>query len=86
MLLLESLIIFSVDSAMRYIMVKVRGTCMYELMNILIYHNLPKKQVKPMNGSVADHLLFCNHLASYDDFSILTYEDKKFLLKLKESL
>ena len=39
-----------------------------------------------MNGSVADHLLFCNHLASYDDFSILTYEDKKFLLKLKESL
>ena len=47
---------------------------------------LTKKQVKPKNSSVADHLLFCNHSASYDDFSILTRENKKFLLELKESL
>ena len=45
-----------------------------------------KKQVKPENCSVAYHLLFCNHSASYDDFSILTRENKTFLLELKESL
>ena len=56
-----------------------------ELVNILVYHHL-QKQVKPKNSSVADHLLFCNHLASYDDFSILTRENKEFLLELKESL
>ena len=43
---------------------------------------LTKKQVKPKNSSVADHLLFCNHSASYDDFSILTRENKMFLLEL----
>ena len=30
---------------------------------------LTEKQVKPKNSSVADHLLFCNHSASYDDFN-----------------
>ena len=47
---------------------------------------LTKKQVKSKNSSVADHLLLCNHSASYDDFSNLTQENKKFLLELKESL
>ena len=47
---------------------------------------LTKKQVKPKNSSAADHLLLCNHSAYYDDFSILTRENKKFLLELKESL
>ena len=47
---------------------------------------LTKKQVKPRNSSIADHLLFCNHSASYDDVSILKRENKKFLLQLKESL
>ena len=47
---------------------------------------LTRKQVKPKNSSVANHLLLCNHSSSYDDFSILTRENKKFLLKLKESL
>ena len=28
--------------------------------------------------SFTDHLLFCNYLASYDDFSILTRENKVF--------
>ena len=40
---------------------------------------LTKKRVKPKNSSVADHLLFCNR-STYDDFSILTCENKKFLL------
>ena len=45
-----------------------------------------KKQVKPKSSCLADDLIFCNHSASYDDFSILTRENKKFLLELKESL
>ena len=38
------------------------------------------------NSSVAKHLLFCNHSASFEDFSILTRENKKVLLDSKESL
>ena len=45
-----------------------------------------KKQVKPKDSYAADHLLFCNHSASCDDFTILTRENKKFLLELKECL
>ena len=41
---------------------------------------------KPENSFVADHLLLCNHSASYGNFSILTHENKMFLLELKESL
>ena len=47
---------------------------------------LTRKQVKPKNSSVADHLLLCNHSASYDDFSVLTRENKKFSLELKASV
>ena len=31
-------------------------------------------------------LIFCNHSASYDNFDILTHENKKFLLELNEGL
>ena len=48
--------------------------------------SLIRKQVKPKNSSVANHLLLCNHSASYDDFSILMRQNKTFLLELKESL
>ena len=37
-----------------------------------------KKQVKPKSRSVTDWLLFCNHLASYDNFSFVTREKKCF--------
>ena len=47
---------------------------------------LSKKQVKPKNSSVGDHLLFFNHSTSYDGFSILNRENKKILVELKESL
>ena len=36
---------------------------------------LTRKQVKPKKTAVADHLLCCNHSASYDDFSILMCEN-----------
>ena len=47
---------------------------------------LTKKHVKPKSSSVADHLLLYNHSTSYDDFSILTLENKMFLLEFKKSL
>ena len=53
---------------------------------------LTKKQVKRLNSSVADHLLrslslvFCNHSASYDDYSILTRENKNYYMRYKPSL
>ena len=47
---------------------------------------LPKKQVKPKKMSVADHLPFRNHPASYDNFRNLTRENKRILLELNESL
>ena len=47
---------------------------------------LTKKQFKPKNSYVAEHLLLWNYSASYDDFSILTRGNKKFLLELKENL
>ena len=50
-----------------------------------VNYTITRKQVKPKNSSVADHLLRCNHSASYDEFSILTCESKKFLLEFKES-
>ena len=57
---------------------------MLELVKIFVYYHLPEN--KPKKSSVADHLLLCNHSASYDDFSILTRDNSKFLLELKESL
>ena len=42
---------------------------------------LTKKQIKPKNNSVTDHLLFSNNTASYIDFIILMRENKKLLLK-----
>ena len=43
---------------------------------------LTKENVKPKNSSVADHY----YSASYDNLSILTYENKRFLLELKQNL
>ena len=66
------------------------GECVRQL-NVTIGEHigispLTKKQIKPKNSSVANHLLLCNQSASYDGFSILTRENKHFLLELKEDL
>ena len=58
---------------------------MIELVNILAYHHLPKSKLTLRKSSIADNLLFFNHSASYDRFNILTRENTKFLLELKES-
>ena len=46
---------------------------------------LIKKQVKPKNCSVTDHLLFCNYSVSYDNYSILKCENV-FIRTEKEPL
>ena len=48
---------------------------------------LPGKKVKPSNNcSICDHLLHSNFLPSFDNFSVLAHENKKYLLEIKESL
>ena len=39
-----------------------------------------------LSTSVRDHMLFCDHVISYDNFSILGCESNHYLLELKESL
>ena len=68
MLLLVLFISFSMDSKMSPNMVNAK---IGEYIGI---SPLTKKQVKPKNNFVADHLLFCNHSESHDDFSIVTRE------------
>ena len=45
-----------------------------------------KRVVNPKKSAINDHMLYKNHDASYDDFSILTRENNKFKLRIKESL
>ena len=47
---------------------------------------LTRKKVKPKGSAVSDHLLLCNHSPYFENLSVLTKENKKFLLELKESL
>ena len=47
---------------------------------------LTRKKVKPKGSAVSNHLLLYNHSSSFENFSVLTKENKKFLLELKESL
>ena len=47
---------------------------------------LTGKKVKPSNNSaICDHLLHSNFLPSFDNFSVLAHENKKYLLEIKES-
>ena len=48
--------------------------------------SLTKRIVKPKGSAASDHLLLCNHSPSFENFGVLTKENKKFLLELKESL
>ena len=48
---------------------------------------LTGKKVKPSdNSAICDHLLYCNFLPSFDNFSVLDHENKKYLLEIKETL
>ena len=43
-------------------------------------------QSQSKTTAVFEHLAFCNHRPSLDDFSILASAGSKFILELKESL
>ena len=45
-----------------------------------------KKSKARKTTTVKDHMLFCNHIVSLDDFKILTSSNSEFHLKIKESL
>ena len=47
---------------------------------------LTGKKFKPNNSAICDNLLHCNFLPSFDNFSALAHENKKYLLEIKESL
>ena len=48
---------------------------------------LTNKRVQPRkDSSVCHHLLNCNYSATFEDFSVLCHEHKKYFLELKESL
>ena len=47
---------------------------------------LSRNKVKAKGIAVSDHLLLCNHSACFENFSVLTKENKMFVLELKENL
>ena len=48
---------------------------------------LTKNKVKHKGSAFSDHLLHCIHSPSFENFSVLiTKENKKFLLGLKDSI
>ena len=48
---------------------------------------LTEKKVKLSNNSaICDHLLHCSFLTSFDNFSVLAHEHKKYLMEIKEGL
>ena len=66
-----------------------RGIFYYFFVRRFIYRCVTSywKKVKPSNNSaIYDHLLHCNFLPSFDNFSVLAHENKKYLLEIKESL
>ena len=65
--------------------------CLVLCINFSVEHigisPLTFKKVKPsVESSIRDHLLFCSHDPSFDDFTILAQGTNKFLLEIKGSL
>ena len=46
---------------------------------------LTKKKVKPKGKAVSNHLLLNNHSPCFESFSVLTKENRNFVLEFKES-
>ena len=45
-----------------------------------------KKSKSKKPAAVKDHMLFCDHIVSFDDYNILATSDSDFHVKVKESL
>ena len=45
------------------------------------------RKVKPLKESaILDHVLNCNNMPSFDEFTILAYGHDKYILEIKDSL
>ena len=66
------------------------GECVRHLNVRIVEHiqisPLTQKKVKPKGSTVSNHLLLCKYSQSFKSFSVLTKENSKFALELKESL
>ena len=51
-----------------------------------ISHLTGKTTKSNLSTAVKDHMLFCNHVVSFDDFSVLASGRCNFHLEIKESL
>ena len=47
---------------------------------------LTSKKKPSKESAIRDHLLICNNVPSFDEFSILAHGNNKFVLEIKESL
>ena len=45
-----------------------------------------KKVIPSDNSAICDHLLHCNFLLCFDNFSVSVHENNRYLLEIKESL
>ena len=54
--------------------------------HIDVSHLTGKMDKSSNNSAICDYLLHCNFLPSFDNFSVLAHENKKYLLEIKESL
>ena len=80
---------FSVNYAMNPI--TENGECIRHLAvrsgeRIGITHLTNKRVQSRKNSAVCHYLLNCNYSPTFEDFSVLCHENKKYLLELKESL
>ena len=56
--------------------------------NIILNNILFKETIKKLTiiKAIRDHLLNCNNIPSFEEFTILTNENNTFVLEIKESL
>ena len=45
-----------------------------------------KKTKSPKESAICNHILNCNNIPPFDEFTILTNRNGKFVLEIKESL
>ena len=60
---------------------KVRSGEHIEISPLTFRKGKPSKET-----AIRDHLLNCNNILSFDEFTILAYRNHKYILKIKESL
>ena len=57
-----------------------------EHIDIIIILDICRKAKLSKESAIRDHLLICNNIQSFDDFTILAYRHHKYILEIKENL